>query len=242
MAMGALVTGAAESEMTASPAAAVPEKPPTGLGRVRDLLIAKPELIRGDEGLMRALGLRPIAANVLDFGPAALARLEAARDRESTARQEIEQIARANFAAQAETHAAIVDLLEARNNADLARRVNEAATERFGLASGVIAVEGPAAVPAGWRGLQPGDVDLILGPGGLARIGPIDAADELFGAGTEVRSVALVRMVIWSENRPGVLAFGSADPEGFSRDMGAELVAFLARVVERTAERWPPIV
>ena len=29
------------------------------------------------------------------------------------------------------------------------------------------------------------------------------------------------------------------DPEGFTEDMGAELVAFLARVVERTAERWP---
>ena len=37
----------------------------------------------------------------------------------------------------------------------------------------------------------------------------------------------------------GVLAFGSPDPEGFTRDMGVELVAFLARVVERTAERWP---
>jgi hypothetical protein len=36
-----------------------------------------------------------------------------------------------------------------------------------------------------------------------------------------------------------VLAFGSPDPEGFTPDMGTELVAFLARVVERTAERWP---
>jgi hypothetical protein len=215
------------------------EKIPAGLGRVRDLLIAKPELVRGDEGLMRALGVRPIAANVVDFGPAALARLEAARDRESTARQEIEQIARANFAAQAETHAVIIDLLEARNNADLARRVNQAATERFGLASGVIAVERPDPVPAGWRALQAGDIDLILGPGGLARIGPIDDASELFGE-VQVRSMALVRMVIWGD-RQGILAFGAADPEGFSRDMGAELVAFLARVVERTAERWPSL-
>ena len=40
-------------------------------------------------------------------------------------------------------------------------------------------------------------------------------------------------------SRQGLLAFGSADPEGFTEDMGTELVAFLARVVERTAERWP---
>jgi hypothetical protein len=44
---------------------------------------------------------------------------------------------------------------------------------------------------------------------------------------------------MWSPARQGVLAFGSPDPDGFTADMGCELVAFLARVVERTAERWP---
>ena len=55
----------------------------------------------------------------------------------------------------------------------------------------------------------------------------------------EVRSMAMVRMAIWEPSRQGLLAFGSPDPEGFTPDMGSELVAFLARVVERTAERWP---
>ena len=62
----------------------------------------------------------------------------------------------------------------------------------------------------------------------------------LFGAeAAEVRSMAMVRMAIWEPSCQALLAFGSADPEGFTPDMGAELVAFLARVVERTAERWP---
>ena len=75
----------------------------------------------------------------------------------------------------------------------------------------------------------------------MARLGPAFATEELFGAAaTEVQSVALVRMAIWSDGRPAVLAFASADADGFRPDMGAELVAFLARVVERTAERWPP--
>ena len=218
-----------------------PTKAPAGLGRVRDFLIAKPELIREDEGLMRALGLRPIAPNVVDFGPAALARVEEARQRETSARYEIEQIAKANFAAQAETHAVVVDLLEARNNADLARRVNAAATERFGLAAGVIAAEGPGSVPTGWRVLPTGFTDLILGPEGLARLGAIEGGEEIFGdGGAKVRSMALLRMAIWADGRPAILAFGSSEAEGFRRDMGAELVAFLARVVERTAERWPP--
>ena len=51
--------------------------------------------------------------------------------------------------------------------------------------------------------------------------------------------MAMVRMAIWEPARQGLLAFGSPDPDGFTEEMGAELVAFLARVVERTAERWP---
>ena len=54
-----------------------------------------------------------------------------------------------------------------------------------------------------------------------------------------MQSCALVRLSLGSPERQGVLAFGSADPEGFTPDMGPELVSFLARVVERTAARWP---
>ncbi|MNC87045.1 hypothetical protein D3C83_27410 [compost metagenome] len=62
----------------------------------------------------------------------------------------------------------------------------------------------------------------------------------LFGdCADTVRSMALVRMAIWEPAKQGILAFGSPEPKGFTADMGAELVAFLARVVERTAERWP---
>lgn len=208
----------------------------------RELLLSHPERVRADDDLLHRLGLRPMtAANVVEFMPAALGRLEAAKVREATARQEIEALARANFHAQTQTHALIVDLLDSRNNADLARRVQQAAEERFGLIAGVLAVEGPGRTPAGWRALHPGMIDHLLGDG-MARMGQSVAATELFGPlADDVHSVALVRMSLWSPIRQGVLAFGSPEPDGFSRDMGAELVAFLARVVERTAERWPPV-
>lgn len=209
---------------------------------LRDRLIIHSDHLRQDENLLQALGLKLDQTNVVEFGPAALTRLEAARTREMTARQEIEAVARANFAAQSQTHAMAVDLLEARNNSDLARRVDEGAQRRFGVVAGSIAIEGPGPTPFGWRPLPTGLVDMLLGPQGLARMGPCAGAAELFGeqAG-EVRSAAVVRMAIWSPARNAVLAFGSADPDGFAPEMGAELVAFLARVVERTAERWPPI-
>jgi uncharacterized protein YigA (DUF484 family) len=215
------------------------DETPEGWAAARALLLAHPDLIKGDDALMRSLGLKP--ANIVEFGPAALARLEAARARETTARQEIEALARANFHAQSQTHTLIVDLLESRNNADLARRVQQAAEERFGLIAGAIAVEGPGRTPVGWHTLPLGMIDTILGDAN-ARMGPVIAASDLFGPlAEEVRSMALVRMAVWSPLRQGVLAFGSAEPDGFTRDMGAELVAFLARVVERTAERWPPL-
>ena len=208
---------------------------------VRRFLADNPDFLRGDDGLLDELGLKVAAGNVVDFGPAVMARVHAAHQRESAQRQQLEETARANFSAQAQTHGAVIDLLDARNHSDLARRVDDLAQHRFGLAAGVIALEDPERVPAGWRPLVEGQVDMILGgPQRLARMGFAPTALGLFGErAAQIRSMAMIRMAIWEPSRQGLLAFGSADPDGFTEDMGAELVAFLARVVERTAERWP---
>ena len=213
---------------------------PRGWSEIRAYLREHPQAIREDAELLADIGLWIKAANIVEFGPAALARLSAAKTRENAARRELEATARANFAAQAQTHAAVVDLLEARNHADLARRIDETARLRFGLVAGVIAIERPGGVPAGWRGLPTDGSDGLLGDSRLARMGEPRTAQALFGElGEAVGSIAMARMAIWTPARQGVLAFGSAEPDGFTEDMGAELVAFLARVVERTAERWP---
>jgi uncharacterized protein len=212
-----------------------------GPDAVRRFLSDNPDFLRGDDGLLAELGLKVAAGNVVDFGPAALARVHAANQREAELRQLLEATARANFAAQAQTHGAVVDLLDAKGHADLAARADELARTRFGLLGAVIAVESEGAAPRGWRRLVEGQVDLILGgPQRLAFMGLQPTALPLFGpARDEVRSMAMVRLAIWDPARQGLLAFGASDPEGFTPDMGAELVAFLARVVERTAERWP---
>lgn len=208
---------------------------------VRRFLADNPEFLRDDDGLLEELGLKIAAGNVVDFGPAALARVHAAHQREAIQRQQIEETARANFSAQAQTHGAVIDLLDARNHSDLAWRLDELARQRFGLAAGIIVLEDADRVPAGWKRLVEGQVDMILGGSHrLARMGFAPTALPLFGDKAElVRSMAMVRMSIWEPARQGLLAFGSEDPDGFTEDMGVELVAFLARVVERTAERWP---
>lgn len=211
-----------------------------GPDEVRRFLADNRDFLLHDTALMAELGLRPDAANVVDFGPAALARVHEAHKKESRARRHMEATARANFAAQAQTHGAVVDLLDSRNHADLARRVDELAQLRFGLAAGVVALQGPERTPAGWRVMAEGQIDLVIGHQRVALMGFQPTALGLFGErGPEIKSMAMVRMAIWEPARTGLLAFGSADEHGFTQDMGAELVAFLARVVERTAERWP---
>ncbi len=208
---------------------------------IRHLLRRHRDLVCEDHQLLAELGLRLDVANVIDFGPVALSRVTAAHARESGERKRLEATARANFEAQAQTHAAVVDLLEARDPADLARRVDELARVRFGLAVGGVAVESPGPAPAGWRALVEGQVDLILGPRKRVLMGHAPTALGLFGdLARQIESVALVRLTLWSPTRQGVIAFGSADREAFTADMGSDLISFLARVTERTAERWPP--
>ncbi|WP_051651378.1 DUF484 family protein [Brevundimonas bacteroides] len=213
---------------------------------IRAWLQANPDTLLDDRSLLEEIGLLVRGRNVVEFGRTALTKLEAAAEREADARKRIEDVARANFAAQTQTHVAALDLMEARSHSDLARRLDAAAQARFGLSAAAIAVEKPGGVPFGWKALEPGGVDAWLGGHGLTWLGPMFPELDLFGpAGDEVKSVALIRMALHlggeraEEARPALAAFGSPEPEGFTPGMGCELVAFVAAVVARTAERWP---
>lgn len=206
---------------------------------IRAFLRSRPSFVRDDAELMQALGVRPDVANLIDFGPAALSRVERAHRRESNVRRRLEAVARANFDVQAQTHDAALMLMGARAHADLAARMDDLARS-FGLVAAVIALEGPQAVPEGWRALAEGQCDLVLGRRRQARLGVIPTSLGLFGdLADRVGSVALLRLSLWTPARSGVLAFAAAAEDAFSADMGHELIDFLARVVERTAERWP---
>ena len=226
-----------------------PVETPAGLHwpDVRDWLLRHGQTLREDRALLEEIGLKPHGRNVIEFGPAALTRLEAAAMRESDARKRIEAVTQANFAAQTQTHAAALELLQARNLSDLARRLDTLSRDRFGLVGARVALETPGGIPFGWKSLAPGQVDRWLGEDGLGRLGHAPADLAMFEGGDDnaaIGSVALIRMcpVFPSSEdgaRPGLCAFASREAEGFTPDMGHELVAFLTKVLERTAERWP---
>lgn len=204
---------------------------------IRAVIAANPQWVRDDADLLEALALRPAGDNVVEFGPAALARLSGAAESHAAARAEIEETARANHEAQLRAQAAVLDLLAAADAADLAARVDAAARDRFDLAAGGLAIEGAA--PDGWATLPRGFVEHVVGAGAV-RFGPVIGADTLFGAhAAEVKSAALVRMSLWG-GRAGLLSFGASERGHFAPDAGGELVGFLARIVELAAERLPP--
>ena len=206
---------------------------------IRAFLKSRPDFLRDDSDLMQALGVRPDAANVVDFGPEALSRVTRAHRAETNVRQRLEATARDNFEAQTRTHEAVLEMIGTRCHADLALKLDDLARELFGLSAAVIGLEGPERVPPGWRVLVEGQVNPTLGPGKPARLGVAPTALGLFGPAAEgVGSVALVRLTIGAPARAGVLAFGAESHDTFSPDMGHELIDFIARVVERTAERW----
>lgn len=207
---------------------------------LRRHLVRHADDIARDAALLDALGLQPKSRHLIDFGPAALARLEARALKDFDVRRQLEMTAKANFDAQNQTHGMILSLLESRHHADLARRLNDEARARFGLIAATIAVEDTAPVPLGWKTLDDGGVDYIVGETGLSLLGPEGVCRVLFDDDVKrIKSAAVLRIALWREGRPGLVAFGSSDFDGFSPEMGAELVAFVSRVVERVAERWP---
>ena len=207
---------------------------------VREWLRDNPDLLRDDEELLAALGLRSAMSNVVALMPPHVAQLKEERDRALRARRSLEQLAKANYDVQEHAQAAVLQLLEARSNSDLARRVDETARRHFNLAGAAIALEGPDPVPVGWCELAPDGVDDLLGAGRDYRLGPIPEVGFLFGAAAEqVKSVALIRVEFWMPMRRGLLCYGSSNPEHYERTMATEMIDFLAGVVERTVERWP---
>ena len=203
---------------------------------VRAALLRRPDILTSDPETLQALGLalRP-DARVVEFGPAALARVSETARREGEARARLEAVARANFAAQAQTREAVIDLLDARAPADLALRLDEIARVRFGLQAGALGLEG-SPPPEGWRHLPDGALARLLEDDADLLLGFRPTALGLFGDQAPfIRSMALARLNL--PGGPGLMGFGSGDPEGFTPDMGPELVAFMARVTERLARR-----
>ena len=84
-----------------------------------------------------------------------------------------------------------------------------------------------------------GSIDAWLGRREVVLAGNVYGDSSIFGAAAGlVRSEALIRLHISGDAPPGMLAFGSREPDMFHQGQGTELIGFLARVVERCIRNW----
>ena len=159
---------------------------------------------------------------------------------------EILAASRSNLSSQAQIHAAVLALMEARTfdhligiaTADLATLIDvdvvslciEAAPES----------EATKATTCGVRILEPGAVAGLLGEAGDVVLRADIAGDRaLYGeAVSRVRAEALLRLDIGKRAPAGILALGSRHVERFHSGQATDLLTFLGGVLGRAIRGW----
>lgn len=181
---------------------------------------------------------------VVDFQSFMVERLRAEVGRLKEQQRELIATTRANLNNQNRIHAAVVFLLDAQSFEQLIQTITTDLAVLLDLDVSSLVVESngldiPHVHRSGVRVVEAGTVNRLLGRNDV-RLNTNIVGDPLIygGAAGLVRSEALIRLRVSSETPLGLLAFGSREAETFHPGQGTELVAFLARVVERCIRAW----
>ena len=212
------------------------------LARHPDFLTVRPEL---------AATLAPPDAHrgqekgIVDFQQFQVKRLQADIQRQAEAREEVVAHARASLNLATRIHASVLALLECRSFEEMISAVTTDAAVYLDVDVAALMIESPQQTTLRIRRsdiklVQTGQIDSWLGPRRnllLRRQAEGDPAIYGSAAGL-VRSEALLRLEVSSHAPVGMLAFGSRKPDAFHEGQNAELLGFLARVVERCVRMW----
>jgi hypothetical protein len=217
-----------------------PRHEPEALDELRAQLRADPDIVTGDPALMAAVRDALAGESIVDLAQRARWKLEGELRRVRATNTALIDLAKANLAAQAQTHSAVLALMEAESLTALDRKLSGRAAGALGVDLIRVFVEGHSPLKAGAaiQGCAPDLVDELVGEG-AERLGPVDTrfADALYGPmGSGLRSEALARLEI--EGRPGVLCLAARDGGAFAPDQAADLLHFMARVLERRIAPW----
>ena len=177
---------------------------------------------------------------VIDLASRQRAKLETELARLRASNEALIALAKANLAAQAQTHGAVLSILEADTLPALDRKLAGPVAGALGVDVVRVFIEGRALLPAGQAVLPCApDFTQALVNGKAERLGPVDAryADALYaGKASALRSEAIARLDI--AGTAGALCLASRDGDAFRPDQAADLLHFLARVIERRLAPW----
>lgn len=223
---------------------------------LRDAILAEPDALLEDQGLMNALvaaNERAMGSNIVDMRGIAMERLEARLDRLEDTHRSVIAAAYENLAGTNQIHRAILRLLDP---ADFASFL----TTLTGDLSEILRVDTLALVletvqnDGGAAAARMGDILKIAGPGYIdsytvnGRGGPArqvtlrqlqGGSPKIYGEKAEwIRSEACLRLDLGEGRLPGLLVLGSEDPHQFTPQHGTDLLTFFAGVFERSMRRW----
>ena len=150
-----------------------------------------------------------------------------------------------NLRSQTLVQAAVLALLSARSFEHLIDTLANRLPTLLDIEASSLCVENGEPLPGradlvGIRVLRPGAIERIVGPSReVVLAADTPGSRTLFGPDAPlIRSMALARLSFGPASPPGLLALGSARPDGFSPSQGTELLTFFARIVELTIRRW----
>lgn len=216
---------------------------------VRSLILAQPDLVLGDDMVMRALvGDAAPGGRVVDLRDRLVARLDARLNRLVQANRSVIAAAYENVAGTNQLHRAVLALIEPLDLNEFLRRLTREVPRIVGVEESRLCLEADVAETQTALGLgdglggrvlalPPGTIDEYLSLDGDTGPAPVtlrpcgEEAELLFGEGTRVRSEALMRLDIAGGR--GLLAFGAHDPDRFGPDQGVDLLTFFGGAVER---------
>jgi len=184
--------------------------------------------------------------NVTDLGRFMVRRLQEETQRLKEREAGLLEISRANQVSQDRVHRAALALLDANNFQHLIHIVTRDLADLLDVDVVTLCVEaqdgdGPRRIATnGVYVLESGAIDMLLGPRETVYLGAAFAGQEaVFGpASGLVRSLALIRLATSPRSPVGLMALGSRDVGMFETGQRAELLGFLARVLERLLRAW----
>jgi uncharacterized protein YigA (DUF484 family) len=224
--------------------------------RLRERIIAQPDVILEDQDLMRALiaaNERAMGGNIVDLRGIAMERLEARLARLEDTHRSVIAAAYENLSGTNQIHRAVLRMLDPVEFEDFLHGLGGEVAEilRVDRVRLVLETAQSADDPALRRMgdvlsvAEPGFIDAYLtddrnGPARqvtLRQLGEGDA--RIYGdVAADIRSEACLRLDFGAGRLPGMLALGAEDPHQFSPQQGTDLLAFFTGVFERAMRRW----
>jgi len=221
---------------------------------IRSLVMADPELVLGDDMVMRSLlgASAKGARNIVDLRDKLVERLEQRLDKLVHANRSVIAAAYENVAGTQQVHRAILALIDAKNLGEFLRRLIRDVPTMVGVEDARLCLEAEVdrICPAETLGDGLGGRVLLVPEASVGEYIMLDGdgaerqvvlrpcgseAELLFGRLARARSEALLKLDL--AGSAGLLVFGADDPDRFGPEQGIDLLTFFGRVIERLLAR-----